>query len=580
MGRQKIRKERTIFQQFIIAFLGIVTPIMLFGLLLILWQTNIIREETEEKAKNDLYYKMKYLNNQIQMVENQQDNLMNAEEIQQFVRYSGRVPVYEYYTLANEVKNRMEIEQMANECIEDISIYVKESDVSISTSAGYSHPMAGDYRVLSGSWNGKRVLSFDMHEISMLLAHPLLVDAEESSYILKVTLSREKVFQEYLLNDLGEDNYIFLYDHREKQLLYMPREGIDDAAELLRFCLDSGEPVREIAVQGKQYFVMAEYSDYLKASLYLCIPRPQFMQAQNRIYVLLSGYLLLCIAFAILFLCFVKHIVNRPVYQLMDALQDVEQGNFDKQIFYHAADEFNYLYSKFNHMVKRLKRLIDENYKSMLYAQQAELKQMQAQISPHFLYNTYFMLHRMIQDEDLEDAARLSEHLGNYMEYVTHNFQEEVPLEKEVAHVRSYLNIQVMRFGKRMQVQMEELPQELSAVCVPRLILQPVVENYVKYGYETSGDTGVLVMAFEMEKAGFRIIISGGCAKMEEQTLQELEERLSSEDDTVELTGLINIHRRLKLKFGEESGIYLQRDEEERLITCLSVNYKVEEDDV
>ena len=117
-------------------------------------------------------------------------------------------------------------------------------------------------------------------------------------------------------------------------------------------------------------------------------------------------------------------------------------------------------------------------------------------------------------------------------------------------------------------------------MCVPRLILQPVVENYVKYGYETSGDTGVLVMAFEMEKAGFRIIISGGCAKMEEQTLQELEERLSSEEDTVQLTGLINIHRRLKLKFGKGSGIYLQRDEEKRLITCLSVNYKVEEDDV
>ena len=151
-------------------------------------------------------------------------------------------------------------------------------------------------------------------------------------------------------------------------------------------------------------------------------------------------------------------------------------------------------------------------------------------------------------------------------------------MKKPAMCMRSYLNIQSMRFGKRMQVQMEELPEELKPIRVPRLILQPVVENYVKYGYEIVGNTGVLTIAFEKKEKGFCIIVSGGCAEIEEYRLSELREHLASEEDKVEVTGLINIHRRLKLKFGEGSGIDLKRDAEGRLITCLTVNDRREED--
>lgn len=577
MHNPAMRKKRTIFQQFVVAFLGIVSPIVLFGVLLILLQTNIIQKEIEKKAENDAYYKMMYLSDQISMVENQHDNLVDANEIQKFIQYYNKVPVYEYYTLVNEVERRMRIEKEANECIEDISIYFKDSDISISLRTGYSHAIKDQYKEMSDNWSGRRIISFGEDEIYMILKHPLFASEDESKYIIKISLSKEYLFQNYILNDTESEAYLFLYDHTGEQLLYMPREGIDAAAEVLRTHLAEGKQIQRITFQGHRYLVMSRYSKELNLSLYQCVSLSQIVQVQNRFYGLLTAYLVLSILFAVLFLYSVKYIVNRPIYQLIEAFRDVEEGDLNRQISYHAADEFNYLYGEFNHMVRHLGQLIDENYKSKLYAQRAELKQMQAQISPHFLYNTYFMLHRMIQDEDLEYAARLSKHLGIFMEYITHNSQEEVFLENEAEHAGSYLEIQAMRFGDRMHVHMQELPKKLAKVAVPRLILQPVVENYLKYGYEEAGGEGDFFIVYEEQEKGFSIVVSGGCAYITEQKYEELVKRLESEENTVEVTGLINIHRRLKIRFGPGSGIRLERDRQGRLITKLIINDGEEE---
>lgn len=268
----------------------------------------------------------------------------------------------------------------------------------------------------------------------------------------------------------------------------------------------------------------------------------------------------------------VKRIVNRPVYRLIEAFKELEKGDLKEQITYKAADEFNYLYDEFNRMVKRLEKLIDENYRSKLYAQKAELKQMQAQINPHFLYNTYFMLHRMILDEDLENASWLSEHVGTYMEYITHNSEDEVALEKEAEHARSYLEIQRMRFGSRMRVRMQEVPPALAGLQVPRLILQPVIENYLKYGYEVSEEGGEFTVLFEETPQGLVITVRGGCAPIGEKEFRELTEKLDSAGDKGEVTGLINIHRRLKIRFGEKSGIRIRTDDAGRLVTQLVIS--------
>ena len=570
MNKGTIRTKKTILGQFIIVFICTVAPIILCGVLLIGFQTKIIQNEIEKNAEASVKYGIERLEAQVLMINRLQNNFINDNDLNRFLLYYNRVPNYEYYTMVSAVLDRMAIIKDGNECIKDVGIYISDIGVSISLSGRYSKLSIDEYQNLSNiiECDGGPIY-FSDNDIYTLLQYPIVNNKKSSKYIIKISLSPEKFFHEYLEKGIDNDNCIFLYDHIMNQLIYMPRDGMDELAENISTYVDIKKGKKEISYNGQRYLMVTGYSEYLEQFVIQCIPMTNIFRVKNRLFWLLGAYVIFSIILALSFPNSVKRIVKRPINQLIKAFENVEKGNLQVQISYQASDEFNYLYEKFNHMLNRLVRLIDENYRSKLYAQQAELKQMQAQIRPHFLYNTYFMLHRMILDEDLEYAIKLSEHLGSYMEYITHNYDEVVALENEVEHMRRYLEIQSMRFGKRIQICMEELPEPLRKVQVPRLILQPVVENYLKYGYEVSEEYGALCVSYEEKEGVFCIIVSGGCTEIDEQKVKELEARLASEVDTIEVTGLINIHRRLRLTFGASSGIQLAQDEKGRLITTL-----------
>ena len=356
----------------------------------------------------------------------------------------------------------------------------------------------------------------------------------------------------------------------------MRGEGEETFREVVEYYVnkDKKDKTQTFRYNGEEYLLVSRYSEYLNQAVYQCSLKDDFLWEEKTGYLALIIYVLFSGILAFTYPRTVKKIVTIPIYRLIDAFQGLANDKFEEQITYKASDEFNYLYDEFNRMVVRLKKLIDENYKSKLLVQEAELKQMQAQINPHFMYNTYFILHRMILDEDIEEAARLSEYLGIYMEYITHNSDSEVLLTRELEHTKSYLEIQQIRFGGRMRLHIEEVPEEYQKLRVPRLILQPVVENYLKYGYEISDAQGELFLRFIKEENGISILIGGGCVAITSETVRDLQERLNEQESQTKITGLINIHRRLKIYFGNDSGVYLHRDEEERLITKLVLQDK------
>lgn len=186
-------------------------------------------------------------------------------------------------------------------------------------------------------------------------------------------------------------------------------------------------------------------------------------------------------------------LVKNPINKIVESFRRLEQGALDVNIQFKASDEFNYLYEEFNTMVDCLNTLIDNNYKQQIYIQKAELKQLQSQINPHFLYNSYFILRRMILDRDFENAENLSNYLGTYFQYITRNVMEGVTLQKEMEHAISYARIQQMRFSERMAVEFGEVPPKYRNLIVPRLIMQPILENSIEHGLNRSAKEGLFV---------------------------------------------------------------------------------------
>ena len=149
--------------------------------------------------------------------------------------------------------------------------------------------------------------------------------------------------------------------------------------------------------------------------------------------------------------------VHKPLSKLTDAFDEVEHGNFQVQIVQTGNDDFAYLYHAFNNMALKLSHLIERDYNQKLLLQKAEMKQLQAQINPHFLYNSFFMLQRMIRFEP-EEASQIANALASCFRYITKNSMDHVTLAEEYAHMKNYVYIQGLRFAGRIQIDLEELP--------------------------------------------------------------------------------------------------------------------------
>lgn len=250
--------------------------------------------------------------------------------------------------------------------------------------------------------------------------------------------------------------------------------------------------------------------------------------------------------------------MHKPLLELVRSFHRVEMGDFQVSINHDSNDEFGYLYKRFNDMMKNLNMLIEQVYKQKILAQRAELKNLQTQINPHFLYNSFFVLNTMahIGDENLIPFTR---QLGEYFRFITRNSSDFIPLIEEINHAKVYLDIQATRFAKRFQARFMDCPDKFHTILVPRLILQPILENAFKYGIEQKKTNGIISVGFEDNGNKLDIVIEDNGCNMADFDLQTLQMSIAHTGEESEMTGILNIHRRLQLAFGEQSGLDVMR---------------------
>ncbi len=203
---------------------------------------------------------------------------------------------------------------------------------------------------------------------------------------------------------------------------------------------------------------------------------------------------------------------------------------------------------------------MENDLKQQILVSKANLKQLQSQINPHFMYNSYFILYRPIKRKDDANALKLAEYLGKFFQYVTRNADDEKKLSEEIDQARNYAVIQQFRFREAVDIQIDDVPDTIASVYVPRLILQPILENAFNYVYEvTEGQTMVLRISYDVRSANlFDVIVENG-GSIEESTIESIRERLKDPNDKIETTALVNIHRRLQIYYGKESGLLVDR---------------------
>ena len=211
-------------------------------------------------------------------------------------------------------------------------------------------------------------------------------------------------------------------------------------------------------------------------------------------------------------------------------------------------------------MTEELRSITEIALKEKQFSTEMELKHLQSQINPHFLYNSFFHLRQLIRSDDLDAAMTLSDYLGSFFRYITRSAKMETSLSEEFEHAECYLNIQQMRFRNRLIVDIAPPDEESAKTTVPRLILQPLLENAFLHGQRTDDEPNHLSVTFSRTSGFVQCIIDDNGNTLTPELLAQMQNKLEQRDIGEETTGMINIHRRLRLYFGNKSGLTLSQN--------------------
>lgn len=250
----------------------------------------------------------------------------------------------------------------------------------------------------------------------------------------------------------------------------------------------------------------------------------------------------------LLFLYLIHRMIAKPMARFANEVSQLEEkGMLSSQE--RPGGDMDFLYRSFVDVSNRLKTALEKEYRSKLMIYQSEIKFIQAQVRPHFLYNSFYHLYRMAKMEDNEGVAEMSLRLSSYYRYITRSNENVVPLQMEYHNAADYVEIQKIRFGDRIEVEMEALPAEFQNLPVPRFVLQPLFENAYNHGVEKITG-GRIVMRFLVQDDTLTILVenNGACLQSD---LDALTAYLEREDTGEQMTALKNVKGRMKLIGGD-----------------------------
>ncbi len=351
-----------------------------------------------------------------------------------------------------------------------------------------------------------------------------------------------------------------------EQMMLVRRYGTDCLEESLYFN------------NGKNYLLTGKYCPDLDVYYYLVSDLSQEKSYQYQV----NGILIIIAVFLLFSYVFdnIAKMLHRRIYETVHAMQQIELGNTLVQIENPASDEIGVLQKYFNQMVLRIDNLIEKESQRAILEKDAELKALQNQINSHFLYNVLNNIEMMaIIDENFLIADTITA-LARLLRYSMKWEHQIVPLYKELDYVRDYVQLFNMRFDNEIGLIFDIPPEQMNAM-IPKMSVQPVVENAIVHGIEDRLSDEIIRIATQVNGDVLYIGITDTGLGISNQALEKLRSSLKSGNGNTQGTasgiGLNNVQERIVKQFGSEFGIKIQSKQGEYTKVTLSMPYMTQE---
>ncbi len=307
-------------------------------------------------------------------------------------------------------------------------------------------------------------------------------------------------------------------------------------------------------VNNSKIYVKSSLIDKTDWYLVTLLPESSIIAAINsqRIYlfiiVVICGGTSIALAFY-----FIKYI-NKRLNKVVKGMRCVQSGDFSHYIDHNDNDELGELIDSYNYMIGKMSILIDEQYKLGKSVKNAELKALQSQINPHFLYNTLDMINWMSYKKMNSEISHAVKNLAKFYKLSLNKGKDLVPIKDELQHATLFVNIKNMRYNNRISLKFN-VDEAINDYLIPKITLQPIIENSINYGILGKGEgTGTIsILGYSINSDVILTISDDGIGMTEDKLKELIDNKLTSSKGSG--YGLKNINKRIKLLYGDNYGL-------------------------
>lgn len=306
---------------------------------------------------------------------------------------------------------------------------------------------------------------------------------------------------------------------------------------------------------GADYLVMNRMSNMVNIAYRVVIPEKTLLRNllffRNVTLFAPVGFL----AILLIYLFFMRNMLFKPLHELILGMKKISLGMLDVRLKKNKTLEFEFLGNTFNVMAEQIKTLKIDVYEEQLRVKQGELKQLQAQINPHFYMNSLNIIYNLAALNDTETVKKMSLHLADYFRFIMKANRDTITLKEELTHIENYITIQKIRFPDKLQCIFEGMDPILN-YPIAALTIQPFVENSIIHGFKNRKQLFQIHIRAEMrEDNGFTLTISDNGVGFSPDVLTKLQNKEPLHQSEKSSLGIMNVIHRLVLLYGVRTAI-------------------------
>ena len=527
-------------------------PMLIVGIYCYRFVNQLLTEREVKNLQNSLNQAITVVDNQLTIYGNMSDYLAFNQAILQTVSYPYEDNYYEMYNRFSTVFDPMVTSlKYLHSDIKQITVYARDDIERHDTTLAPITDIEEEpwFQEISSTNKILWVINKNDKKIFCIRKMPEL---QGELGVIYVEVDYDKLFEPF--TQILDENYgVYV---QEKDEIVFSYNIFDETYNNMDF---SEENITSLKTSDDSEFIFVDCDSKSQIGFHVGMYRPA-SQIEATIRPMTMGMVLICVISMIaagLLLKRLTGVIVKNIEKLTQNMKEVKKGNLEVTVTSDSKDEIGELIQGFTEMVERIKTLIEEVYEGKISLKEYEMKALQAQINPHFLYNSLSLINWKAIEADEKDISKITLALSKFYRTALNKGNSVMALQDEISNVKSYLDIQLMMHDYEFDVEID-IDESMNYYDSPNLILQPLIENAIDHGIDlkTEGRGKIVIRGWNEGETMYLSVEDNGVG-MSEEVAQSILTRKSKG------YGVRNVNERIKLTYGAEYGLMIASKEGE-----------------